>query len=178
MKCCCINKDICILCQEIKYYNIYCTRCVSSKVCYNCSSGMLESSFINCCPVCKLESTEDKKWYKIKYNKQVLVPVNTEQILFVHEKESKLEKCCLEADELCRKILILYKYSVLIIGCILFNHAVGMFLIICFSDDDNINDKDAVYLITVPSVVGILFLSSLCLCIKVCFTNVIDVKCY
>ena len=74
MKCYCINKDICILCQEYKYYNIYCTRCVSGKVCYICSSGMLESSLIKSCPVCRLETTEDKKWYKIKYNPKIIVP--------------------------------------------------------------------------------------------------------
>ena len=80
MKCYCINKDICILCQEYKYYNIYCTRCVSGKVCYNCSSGMLESSLIKSCPVCRLETTEDKKWYKIKYNPKIIVPINTTEL--------------------------------------------------------------------------------------------------
>ncbi len=179
MRCHCFDKDICVLCQEIKYYNIYCTRCISGKICYNCTTDMLESAFINSCPVCKLENTENKKWYKIKFNKQIIVPVNTTGITLNENSETKFEKCCIEADELCRKILILYKYSVLIIGCIMFNHAVGMFLIICFSNDDNkITNKDAIYLITVPSIVGILFLSCLCFCIKTCFMNVIDVKCY
>ena len=175
MRCHCFDKDICVLCQGYKYYNIYCTRCVSVKVCYNCTTAMLESAFINACPVCKLENTEDKKWYKIKFNKQIIVPVKTTGITLDENSETKFEKCCLETHVLCRNIYIFYRYLVLTVGCVMINHAVGMFLIICFSDDDfKITNKDAIYLITVPSVVGILFFSCICFCIKVCFVDLIN----
>ena len=169
MKCCCFNKDICILCQEYKYYNIYCTRCISGKVCYNCSSGMLESSFINRCPVCKLESTEDNKWYKIKYNKQVLVPINTTGIIINDKPESKFQKCCEKGDEYCRILIILYRYLVLIVGCLMMNYIFGLALLYMFTDAEK-EEKSTVYLILVPNLVGLIAFIVAGLCFKACCT--------
>jgi hypothetical protein len=170
MKCCCFDKDICILCQEYKYYNIYCTRCVSGKICYKCSSGMLENVLIKSCPVCRLETTKDNKWYKIIYNPKIIVPVNTEQILFEHEKETKLEKCCLEVDELCRKIIIFYKHLILIVGCLMMNYVIGLALLFMFTDAEKEEKKSVLYLILVPNVFGFLFFVLIGLCFKACCT--------
>lgn len=67
--------------------------------------------------------------------------------------------------------MIMYRRFLLIVGSVMFNHAIGLFLIICFSENNNINDKDLIYLITVPTVVGILFFLSLFFCIRMCFMN-------
>ena len=167
MRCYYFDKDICVLCQEYKYYNIYCTRCVSVKVCYNCTTSMLESAFINSCPVCKLETTENKKWYKIKFNKQLIVPVNTEQILLDDEKETKFEECCNTCDKIFRNIIILYKYTVLTVGCLMVNYVTGLGLLYMFSKAEQ-EEKSTIFLIIVPNLIGFVFFIIIGLWCKSC----------
>lgn len=169
MKCSCFNKDTCILCQEYKYYNIYCNRCISGKICYKCSSGMLESALIKSCPVCRLETTGDKKWYKIKYNPKIIVPVNTKEITLNEISEDKFEKCCDKCDEVLRYIIILYRYLVLIIGCLMMNYVMGLALLYMFTDAET-EEKSVLYLIIVPNVVGFLFFIIIGLLFKCCCT--------
>jgi len=157
----CFNKDECCCCHEIKYIKLKCRRCTSGRVCYICSQSLIEHGF-NFCPVCKLETTQDKKWYISKINNTIVVPVSSEQITF--RRESNLEYWFINC-------MILYRRFLLIVGSVMFNHAIGLFLIICFSENNNINDKDAIYLITVPTVVGILFFLSLFFCIRICCMN-------
>ena len=157
----CLNKDECCCCHQTKYIKLKCRRCIAGKVCYICSQSLLEHGY-NFCPICKLETTTDKKWYISKTNNKIVVPVSSEQITI--RRESNLEYWFINC-------MILYRRFLLIVGSVMFNHAIGLFLIICFSRDGNINDKDAIYLITVPTVVGILFFLSLFFCIRICCMN-------
>lgn len=159
----CLNKDKCCCCDETKYIKLKCRRCISGKVCYICSQSLLEYGY-NFCPVCKLETTQDKKWFISKTNNKIVVPVSSEQITIRRESDCDCEYCFINC-------MILYRRFLLIVGSVMFNHAIGLFLIICFSENNNINDKDAIYLITVPTVVGILFFLSLFFCIRMCFMN-------
>jgi hypothetical protein len=130
---------------------------------------MLESSFINCCPVCNLESTKDKKWYKIKYNKQVLVPINTKEVVFNLKSKTKFKKCCNTCDELFRITIILYKYLILIVGCLMINYVIGLALLYILTDADQ-EEKSVLYLIVVPNVVGLVFFIITGICFKMCCT--------
>ena len=167
MRCQCFDKDICILCQEYKYYNIYCTRCVSSKICYNCTTGMLESALVKSCPVCRLETTGDKKWYKIKYNPKIIVPVNTTEISLNETSENKFEKCCAKCNELFWIVIVLYRYLVLIVGCLMMNYVSGLALLYMFTEAER-EEKSTLYLILVPNLIGFLFFIFLGLWCKTC----------
>ena len=156
----CLTKDECCCCHETKYIKLKCRRCTAGRVCYICYQSILEHGY-NFCPVCKLISNE-QKWYISKTNNKIVVPVSSEQVTI--RRESDWEYCFINC-------MIMYRRFLLIVGSVMFNHAIGLFLIICFSRDGNINDKDAIYLITVPTVVGILFFLSLFFCIRICCMN-------